>query len=67
MVWMKKAFSLSEGVLVIEFSNNISLRFGSAEEIGSIIIRAERYYDSYPNEQIKDDIDFFSIDARDCA
>ena len=43
----KMAFSLSEGSLVIEFDNGISLGFSSDEEICSVIIWAERYEGQY--------------------
>ena len=41
------AFSLSEGSLVIEFDNGISLGFSSDEEICSVITWAERYEGQY--------------------
>lgn len=61
----KKAFSLSEGAFVIEFSNGISLGFSSDEEICSIITWAESYYDDHRNNQLKDEIDLFPIDSTD--
>lgn len=61
----KMAFSLSEGSLVIEFENGISLGFGSDEEICSVITWAERYREQYRPEQLKNADDLFPINADD--
>ena len=61
----EKAFSLSEGSLVIEFENGISLGFNSDEETCSIIMWAESYYGQYRNNQLKDDMELFPIDSKD--
>lgn len=61
----KMAFSLSEGSLVIEFENGISLGFGSDEEICSVMTWAERYEGRYRPEQLKDAEDLFPIKADD--
>lgn len=61
----RMAFSLSEGSLVIEFDNGISLGFNSDEEICSVIIWAERYDGQYRREQLKNAKDLFPIKADD--
>lgn len=61
----KMAFSLSEGTLVIEFENGISLGFNSDEEICSVITWAERYGGQDRPEQLRDAEDLFPIMADD--
>lgn len=61
----KMAFSLSEGSLVIEFENGISLGFNSDEEICSIITWAEKYDGQYSPTQLKNEKDLFPIKAND--
>ena len=61
----KMAFSLSEGSLVIEFDNGISLGFSSDEEICSVITWAERYEGQYCSEQLRNAEELFPINADD--
>ncbi|XBX03644.1 hypothetical protein QMP26_24245 [Enterocloster clostridioformis] len=61
----KKAFSLSEGALLIEFENDISLGFNSDEEICSVITWAEKYKGKYTPEPLEDDPELFPIKATD--
>lgn len=61
----KMAFSLSEGSLVIEFENGISLGFNSDEEICSIITWAEKYDGQYCPTQLRNAQDLFPIQAND--
>lgn len=60
-----KAFSLSEGALVMDFENGISLGFSSSDEIWSVLIWAEQYYGQYRKNQLKDATDLFPINATD--
>lgn len=61
----KEAFSLSEGALVIEFENGISLGFNSDEEISSIIVWAETYHGKQRSDQLRDDKELFPIFSND--
>jgi len=61
----KKAFSLCEGALLIEFDNGISLAFNSDEEICSIISWAEQYGGKHSNNMLKNEDELFPINAND--